>query len=42
MNFSMQIITTVFTQFILLQPVTILTDKENKYKKWYNLLTVLE
>ena len=29
MNFSMQIITTAFTQFILFQPVTILTDKES-------------
>ena len=29
MNFSMQIITNAFTQFILLQPVTILTDKES-------------
>ena len=29
MNFSMQIITNAFTQFLLLQPVTILTDKES-------------
>ena len=29
MNFSMQIITNAFNKFILLQPVTILTDKES-------------